>query len=513
MILIKDQLQYNSHIAHDQLFQRLVYWATTQPEASFLVEAETEREWSYKQTLLAVCVIRKLFGDKPRRIVLALPGGTINAVCWLSALSGGHDLIPLAPQATDKEKLAVTQRYQPHILLVEQESDASGFASAQALVLTQSMCERLIESAPFLPLPAAREGYAYLETSGSTGEPKGVILSERQIAWAAEHIHASHELSPQDRGLTVLPFFHVNAPVVSLCASLLAGSSLIIAKRFSRQQFWHWIEQYKITWASIVPTIVAILQETEKPAFLPGSLRFIRTGSAALPAANLLAFEERFGIPLIETYGLSEAASQIVANPLPPGIHKPGSAGRPTGVALRICSPRADLEERELRDVYPGEVGEVCIAGPGVIEAYEHNEGQASFQDGWFRTGDLGYLDADGYLFLKGRLREVINRGGENIAPCEIEDVLQSYPAVREAAVVGRPDPIYGELVVAYLTVRTNWSAESGEHLRHYITQHLRASKIPVELIILSELPRNATGKIDRRLLRAHERARSNVSL
>ncbi|HET8842558.1 MAG TPA: AMP-binding protein, partial [Ktedonobacteraceae bacterium] len=238
-----------------------------------------------------------------------------------------------------------------------------------------------------------------------------------------------------------------------------------------------------------------------------GSLRFLRTGSAALPAANLSAFEDRFGIPLIETYGLSEAASQIVANPLPPAVHKPGSAGKATGVALRICSVLTETGMSVLRDVPAGEVGEICIAGPGVIEAYEDNEGPAAFQDGWFRTGDLGYLDRDGYLFIQGRLREVINRGGENIAPREVEEVLQSYPVVREAAVVGRPDAIYGEQVVAYLTVRTLWDETGAEQLQRYLAQHLAAPKIPVELIVLEQLPRNATGKIDRYTLRARERA------
>ncbi len=281
----------------------------------------------------------------------------------------------------------------------------------------------------------------------------------------------------------------------------------MIAQRFSRQQFWLWVEQYGITWASIVPTIVAILLETRRPAFLPGSLRFVRTGSASLPPANLLAFEERFGIPVIETYGLSEAASQVVANPIPPGLRKPGSAGLPTGVVLRVCSPLAP-GDRGMRDVTPGETGEICIAGPGVIRGYQHNEGQDAFQHGWFRTGDLGYLDGDGYLFIKGRIREVINRGGENIAPREIEEVLQTHPAVREAAVVGRPDAIYGEQPVAYLTARSAWNSEIHEQLHAYLAQRLSAPKVPVELIVLDELPRNATGKLDRRLLRAREQAR-----
>jgi acyl-CoA synthetase (AMP-forming)/AMP-acid ligase II len=249
--------------------------------------------------------------------------------------------------------------------------------------------------------------------------------------------------------------------------------------------------------------------ETDKPAFLPGSLRFVRTGSASLPAADLLAFEARFGIPVIETYGLSEAASQVVANPVPPDIHKPGSAGRPVGVALRICYPRTDGRRERLRDVAPGETGEICIAGPSVISAYQDNAGQEAFQDGWFRTGDLGYLDEDGYLFIRGRLREVINRGGENIAPREVEEVLLRHPAVREVAVVGRPDPIYGEQVVAYVAVRSAWSEQMAQELHEYAARRLSPQKVPVDFVALDALPRNPTGKIERRLLRAREQARA----
>jgi acyl-CoA synthetase (AMP-forming)/AMP-acid ligase II len=509
MVLIKEQIQQRSQIESGLLFRSLVRWATLRPEATFLVEAETGRTLNYKQALAGVAALRQALGETPCRLILALPGGITAALIWLSALSGGHHLIPVAPNATDGEKSALGQKQQPDVIIVEHEEDADAFGKARVLVFTRSACEALVERSVPLPLPDSREGYAYLATSGSTGEPKGVVLTERQIAWAAEQVRQSHELSPRDRGLTVLPFFHVNAPVVSLCASLLAGSTVVIASRFSRQPFWSWVEDYHITWVSLVPTIVAILLETEKPAFLPGALRFVRTGSAALPPANMHAFETRFGIPVIETYGLSEAASQIVANPLPPGQHKAGSAGRPTGVTLRICLPRLSEDTQPLCDVPEGELGEVCITGPAVIEGYQSNEGGESFQDGWFRTGDLGYLDSEGYLFLKGRMREVINRGGENIAPREIEELLQRYSLVREAAVVGRPDAIYGEQVVAYLAVREHWSATDLAGLRQYAALHLSAPKVPVDMIVLDDLPRNATGKIDRRLLRERELARS----
>jgi acyl-CoA synthetase (AMP-forming)/AMP-acid ligase II len=509
MVSLKEQISKNSVIPYGSLFDSLVKWAATQPDAVFIMEAETGRELTYAQALAAVNTMRQTPGNTPRKLFLSLPGGIANAVLWLGALCGGHHLVPVSPDAPEREKSLIAKRYQPDVVFVEQEQDARGFNCPHAAVMTRDACETLIEQAPSQAMSEPLEGRVYLATSGTTGEPKCVVLTERQIAWTAEHVRSSHGLTARDRGLTALPFFHVNAPVVSLCASLLAGSTVVIAARFSRQRFWSWVEQYQITWASIVPTIVAILLETDRPAFLPGPLRFVRTGSAPLPPANLRAFETRFGIPVIETYGLSEAASQVVANPVPPGIHKPGSAGLPVGVELRICYPLTSGEEPELRDVAPGETGEICVAGPGVIHAYQDNKGQESFQNGWFRTGDLGCLDEDGYLFIKGRLREVINRGGENIAPREIEEVLQSYPAVREVAVVGRPDPVYGEQPVAYLTVRENWGRKSPGELHLYASRNLSSQKVPVDFVILDALPRNATGKIERRLLRAREQARA----
>jgi acyl-CoA synthetase (AMP-forming)/AMP-acid ligase II len=495
-------------IADGSLYKSLVKWATSQPDATYIVEAETGRELPYARTLAAVNSMRQKLGSKPRCLVLALPGGIVNAIIWLSALSGGHRLVPLSPDASDEEKAWIAQKYRPDVVFVEQAQDAQGFACPQAQVILRQECDDIVEQASFCAPIELVEGQVCLTTSGTTGEPKGVLLNEHQIAWTASQVQASHQLNTQDRGLTVLPFFHVNAPVVSLCASLLAGSTVVIARRFSRRHFWTWVERYQITWASIVPTIVAILLETEKPAFLPGTLRFVRTGSAPLPATDLLAFEARFGIPVIETYGLSEAASQVVANPIPPDIHKPGSAGKPVGVALRICYPLTDKNGEALRDVARGETGEICIAGPGVIDAYQDNAGARAFQDGWFRTGDLGYLDEDGYLFIRGRLREVINRGGENIAPREVEEILKKHAAVREIAVVGRPDSIYGEVVVAYVVVEGAWNEEMKQELREYAARRLSPQKVPVDYIAVNVLPRTATGKVERRLLRAREQAR-----
>ena len=236
----------------------------------------------------------------------------------------------------------------------------------------------------------------------------------------------------------------------------------------------------------------------------------MRTGAAALPATDLRAFEAKFGIPLIETYGLTEAASQVTANPVPPGRHKPGSAGLPVGVSLRICHPRSQGDDR-LEDVPRGETGEICISGPSVISAYYGNADKEAFQGGWFHTGDLGYQDEEGYLFITGRLRDVIIRGGENIAPREVEEVLESSPAVREAAVIGRPDPIYGEQVVAYVVTKSPMTPELAQALHDYAASRLSTHKVPVEFVAVESLPKTALGKVEHRLLQARDAARSSA--
>ena len=482
-------------------------WAVTQPDALCVVEAETGREIRYRQFFLAVQRVRLLLGEKPRCIILTLPGGIVDAVLWLAALTGGHTLVPLAPDAPQAERERAVRMYEPDTLIVEQQDDAQAFQAGDTgrHVITRGECDALIEQAVIdndIPDLSFKEGSVCLMTSGTTGEPKGVILQEHQIAWTAEHIRASHQLTPEDRGLTVLPFFHVNAPIVSLCASLIAGSTVVIARKFSRTHFWEWVEKYHITWVSLVPAIVEILLGTDKPTFLPGPVRFFRTGSSPLPAATMKAFEAKFGIPLIETYGLSEAASEVTGNPLPPGKHKPGSVGLPVSVALRICYPQRPDEDGALRDVPQGEEGEICISGPNVIEAYQGNADAKSFQDGWFRTGDLGHMDDEGYIYITGRLREVIIRGGENIAPREVEEVLQSHPAVRESAVVGRPDTTLGEQVVAFVIPQNIWDAEQAQQVRDYAARRLSPHKVPVDFIPVDSLPHNSVGKVERRKLR-----------
>jgi acyl-CoA synthetase (AMP-forming)/AMP-acid ligase II len=403
------------------------------------------------------------------------------------------------------EQARLAKEVSPDVIVVERRIDHC--VARHVTVLTCDDLERMITVAQENELGAAEaplaptEGHCFLRTSGSTGEPKGILLDVRQIVWAADHIRASHELTSADRGFTALPLSHVNAPVVSLCASLIAGSSLVIARHFSRRRFWETLERHQVTWASVVPTMLAMLLTTEKPAFLPGALRFVRSASAPLPLSVLETFERRFGVAVVETYGLSEAASQVAANPVPPGKRKPGSVGRPAGVAIRICESGATLEDEPLSDVEVGATGEICVCGPSVTMGYVDARAPDAFFDGWFRTGDLGYFDEDGYLYIVGRKRDVIIRGGENIAPREVEEALLATSFVRDVAVVGASDPVYGQRVVAYVVPSVPWSTRMAKALQHVCALQMSAYKIPEQFVAVKELPRTPFGKLQRHAL------------
>lgn len=492
----------------DTLQEKLDYWTRKNPQKVCVIEAESGKSITYEQYYAAVYALRRLLGDRPRRILSTLPTGILSTVLWTCSLIGGHMLIPIASESSTSEKTSMIRRYSPDVLFVEDDEhgisdkNPQRFTDSHTLVVTHEQGMALVEHTTLQQVNEGmpmKEGSVILHTSGSTGEPKGVHLQEHHITWTADHICRSHRLTEEDRAMTVLPLFHVNAPVVSLSASLLSGGTVILAKRFSRRAFWSWVERYQATWVSIVPTILALLLDTEKPPFLPGDVRFVRTASAPLPAAQLRAFEAKFGLPVIETYGLTEAASQVTANPVPPGRHKPGSVGLPVGVDLRICT------QHEFHDVVQGEVGEICVRGPGVVQAYVGNADAEVFQDGWFRTGDLGYQDNDGYLYITGRLREVIIRGGENVAPREVEETLLGYPGVREVAVVGRPDALYGEVVVAYVVVENPHDETLKANLHTYAVQHLSRPKVPVDFILVESLPHTSSGKVAHQELREQE--------
>lgn len=447
-----------------------------------IIEAETDQAISYQKLWDSIQALQIYLGAEPKTIVLALPSGILDSIIWLAALMFGHRLIPISPFITDYEFKQVIKQHKPD-LIIDQEN-----AADIAKIITQKAQQKTNVK--------PSDGSIYLSTSGSTGTPKGVVLSTTKIVITAENICEVHMLTDKDRGLTCLPFYHVNAPVVSLITTILSGSTLIIAPKYSTSRFWSWVKKYDPTWISIVPTMVAMLLSTKRPSFLnKSSLRFIRTASEPLPAENLKRFEAKFKLPVIETYGLTEAASTICANPLPPYKHKPGSVGKPIGVEIKIVANKKQKAKQ-------GETGEVWVKGKNVIDHYEADKSPDSFSRGWFKTGDLGHFDQDGYLFLTGRSKDIIIRGGENIAPREIEEVLLTHPNVKEATVVGHPDPIYGEKVVAFVVLNKDRGEKSIAELLTYAKSKLTPQKVPTRLFSLENLPRNKNNKVDKHQLR-----------
>jgi acyl-CoA synthetase (AMP-forming)/AMP-acid ligase II len=342
-------------------------------------------------------------------------------------------------------------------------------------------------------------GGIYLCTSGTTGAPKGILLRDEQLAHVADSVAAHHELTAADRGYCSLPLFHVNAEVVGLLATLRAGAFLAVDRSFSRRGFWPLIERLRITWINAVPAIISILA-MDPPASPVRGVRFVRSASAPLPRAALERFEASFGIPVVETYGMTEAASMITANPVD-GVRKPGSAGRPAGTEVRVVTV-SDLGE--VTTCGPTEIGRVRIRGMGVITSYASGGRPGAVDpDGWLDTGDLGYLDADGYLFLVGRSDDVINRGGEKIYPREIEEILLAQPGVKSAAVVGARDEVLGERPVAWIVPSFPVAAAGLEAaLRDACAAALPRHKRPSEFFVVTEMPLGPTGKISRRKLK-----------
>ena len=277
--------------------------------------------------------------------------------------------------------------------------------------------------------------FAY--TSGTTGRPKCVPLTHANVLWSSRNIAAHYGLTSADRSLVVLPLFHGHGLIGATLSTLASGGTVIVPPRFSASEFWKLFREHRATWYSAVPTIHQVLLARADSDGAPHrGLRFIRSCSAALAPTILTNLENRFGAPVLEAYGMTEAAHQVASNPLPPLPHKPGTVGPGAGISI------IDENGRHLAANTPGEV---VVRGPNVMRGYRNNPeaNAAAFIDGWFRTGDIGVIDNDGYLALIGRIKELINRGGEKISPEEVEAVLLEHPAVAEAAVFGVPDPIW----------------------------------------------------------------------
>jgi acyl-CoA synthetase (AMP-forming)/AMP-acid ligase II len=337
-------------------------------------------------------------------------------------------------------------------------------------------------------------------TSGTTGLPKGVVLSHKNIIAGGAYTALAHELTPNDRALCSLPLYHINGEIVTVVAPLVSGGSVVMPHKFSTATFWDLISDYRCTWFSVVPTIISYLVNstaTQWKDYHLEQLRFGRSASSALPPSLHKAFEEKFKVSIVETMGLTETAAPVFSNPIDPAKRKYGSPGQPVGNLAKIV----DQSDRE---VPRGTQGEIVIRGDNVMKGYYKAPdltAKTVTVDGWLHTGDLGYMDEEGFVFVTGRLKELIIKGGENISPREIDEALYLHPAVLQAAAVGIPDDQYGEEIMVCCTLKPGHTATE-EELRAHCAIHLGKYKTPKVIKFLDDLPKGPTGKILRTRLR-----------
>ena len=450
-------------------------------------------------------------GVEPGDIVCQVVGSRPELIVNLFAIiKCGAVYAPLNPSLTERELAVQLADCQASMVIAEDELVGGKIALAvgalpQCRVLSvadlSAHAEEMPHSAPLRALDP--DGLAVLcYTSGTSGRSKGVQLSHRNVLTNARCVCARTGVGPEDRLLVIMPIFHANALCNQVVVPLLSGASIVLRRRFVLEEFWPAVARYRPTFFTAVPTILSRLLEGPEPPPRAqySSLRFARTGAALLSVEVQRRFEQRFGLPVIVSYGLSEATCTVTMNPPTLEGRKLGSVGMALdGVNVRVLAQ--DGTEQPV-----GSVGEVVKEGPSVMLGYLGlpKETAEAISDGWLRTGDLGYLDQDGYLFLTDRKKDLIIRGGENISPREVEDVLYSHAMVAEAAVLGLPDPTYGERVVAFAVLRdvSRSQADVVEELLTYCRARLARFKVPAQIEILHDMPKNAVGKIAKQELR-----------
>jgi acyl-CoA synthetase (AMP-forming)/AMP-acid ligase II len=350
--------------------------------------------------------------------------------------------------------------------------------------------------------PAAGGGYSepadigmVLHTSGTTSRPKIVPLSVANLCASARHIRETLRFTPQDVGLNIMPLFHIHGLIAGVLAPLAAGARVFCTPGFNALKFFAWMDEAQPTWYTAVPTMhQAIVQRAQGNAQIIARhpLRFLRSSSSSMPPQVIKALEEAFHAPLIEAYGMTEATHQMASNPLPPGARKPGTVGRAAGPEIAIMGEGGAL-------LAAGATGEIVIRGPNVTQGYEANPkaNAEAFVNGWFRTGDQGTLDADGYVSITGRLKEIINRGGEKVSPREVDEILMDHPAVAQVVCFGMPHERLGEEVAACVVLREG-AAVTERELQDFVGLRAADYKVPKKILFMDEIPKGATGKLQR---------------
>jgi acyl-CoA synthetase (AMP-forming)/AMP-acid ligase II len=439
------------------------------------------------------------------------------AAFLIGAVASGLWVAPLDPATPDAGPSGVgslTARTGAHLVVADRPAPAD--TPCRWVELAELVSDGAADAAQaWTGVGTTAEGGIVLSSSGTTGRPKVMRLSQDKLLHAARSVVAHHRLTESDRGFNPLPLFHINAEVVGLLSTLVAGASLVLDDRFHRSGFWALVGERNVTWINAVPAIISRLAELQPGETVPPGIRFVRSASAPLSVATADRFEAATGLPIIESYGMTEAASQIAAHPLSVP-RRAGSVGVPVGLELRVIRPgEDDPDGSEVAEDGWAEVGEVEIRGASVIDAYEGGVHTERFRaGGWLRTGDLGRLDEEGYLYLVARTDDVINRGGEKVFPREIEEVISADPAVVVVAVVGQDDGELGQVPVAYVVldgVEGEDDAQEAAHvaarLHDELTHKLVRSRRPVAVHVVASMPAGATVKVRRHALVAGEDA------
>jgi acyl-CoA synthetase (AMP-forming)/AMP-acid ligase II len=445
-------------------------------------------------------------GDK---VALFMNNGYQAGLLFLASMIGGYVIAPMNLLAQRSHLAYTLDHCDARVVFTSAEHEArvrdalAGVKRAIEMIVIDPDDPAVWRSdAPAQLEPLAEGDPALLMyTSGTTGTPKGVVLTHRNLLAAARTVAAWHDLTPADRVLSSLPLFHINGQVIATITPLVSGGSVIAPQRFSVSSWWGHVEAFGATWINMVPTIIAYLLNAADSArnYAFPRVRFGRSASAPLPPEHHKAFERTFGIPVIEAMGMTESASVVFANPQDAAQRKYGSPGVPCGVEAKVitpgdpaCTPLADDER-----------GEIMLCGPNVMSAYykaPELTREALEPDGWLHTGDLGYRDRDGFYFITGRLKELIIKGGENIAPREIDEALLQHPALLEVAAVGIPDPNYGQDIMACVVVKPGANCSESE-LREFCLRQLGRYRTPKTFRFMDELPKGPSGKVQRRML------------
>jgi acyl-CoA synthetase (AMP-forming)/AMP-acid ligase II len=477
--------------------------ARVNPGALAFGEGRSGRSLTYGELGRQVEEWREAFalhGVRPgHRVGLRIRDPLAFTVGYLSVIGAGLTAVPMPPEAPATEAARLAGLLGIDLVVTDRAELAD---TTITWPLESSRETWAVPAGRRPPPPRPRPGpdpALILLSSGSTGMAKAVPLSEAQLLRVAGIISRHQDLGPGEIGYSPLPLFHVNGQVVGVLSAIVSGSGLVLEDRFHASDFWAITASWHVTWLNLVPAILAILGAAPAPGDDTG-LRFARSASAPLARAVRTRFQETCGVSVLETYGMTEAASQIAANPLAKAEQRAGSVGQPLGVMVRVAAARGPASL--------GEVGEVCIAGANVVSEYivpgpVEVRRPATDAFGWLRTGDLGWVDADGFLYLTARTDDVINRGGEKIFPREIEEVLLSHPAVAEAVAIGVPNDVLGQTTVAYVTSRPGIAPEVlTEHLAELCRRQLSPYKRPDRIVVVEALPKGATGKVRRLALR-----------